>query len=970
MRRAEQVKCASRSFLILAIALGLGVLGLYTFIPVSLIRSGAAVREPGWTSVRHHDGWYVQTVDPNGPARGKLQSGDRVIAINGDRRFSIINPALKFQFPDSPQTYSVRVSRDGVDRDVELRLAPLQFRPYLAWMLSLFITGLVFYAVGMLMGVLKPGYSLTRLGCVSSLTCATHIGGLLLRSVRPLLMGGARVVDAVAESAAPWHLTLGYHFFSRFPSAVPGSRQSSAFRIFFYIYSAIVWTPRTLLMFAGAADENTAISFHLRHAAAINFYYEHVFALEGIFKLLVAAGIFWVLQRNYRLLAGMPDQRRRVKWVIAAAGAGIALPAVFVLIGALRRSANLPPTGLYPVNILVTNLAAAIIPLTLAYAVAKHRVLGISVVLRRSLQYLLARQSLRLFLVLPFLIIASNVAAHPDRTVGEIFVDSARYPYLLLFASAGVGLKYRRELTGWLDRRFFREAYDRESVLLNLIERLKAAESVSEIASLIGVLTDAALHPRALHVFYYSRDAGAFTSLHSSLGSGIEIDLSRQQELARIIGSSQSPVQFAPGGVFPEAMAQTLHELGAHLIVPVRNSQQQMAGLLILGEKKSEEPYTSSDRNLLQTVAAQMGLAIELVLLKDRVESEQRIRERAMVLLDRGELNLVKECPECGACFDSSELTCSADGLPLGAPAMLERVVDGKYRLDQRIGSGSFGSVYEAWDLRLKRKVAIKAITGAVLANKGALRRFEREAQAVARLNHRNIVAVYDYGAVRPEGAYLCMEYVSGSTWRSELRRSGAIAPALLAEWLDHLLDGLSAAHQQGVIHRDLKPENIVIAFEENGPGLVKILDFGLAKLRQLDISDPEKLTVAGAVVGTIGYMSPEQFTGGEVDERSDMFSLGIMVVEALTGSAPFHGRTATELLRSLLHDSVRVKGKGRETKELNRVLRCCLAKHPPDRYRSVAELRRELIPAVRNCRAVEVHVRSEEHARTATLGT
>jgi GAF domain-containing protein len=696
-----------------------------------------------------------------------------------------------------------------------------------------------------------------------------------------------------------------------------------------------------------------------------------VFALEGIFKLLIAAGIFWALQRNYRLLAGMPDQRRRVKWVMAAAGAGIALPAVFVLIGALRRSANLPPSGFYPANILVTNLAAAIIPLTLAYAVIKHRVLGISVVLRRSLQYLLARQSLRLFLVLPFLIIASNVATHPDRTVAEIVVDSSRYPYLLLFASAGVGLKYRRELTGWLDRRFFREEYDRETLLLNLIERLKAAESISEIASLIGMQTDAALHPRALHVYYYSREAGAFTSLHSSLGSGIEIDLSRQQELARIIGSSQSPVQFGPdGGDFPKPVAQTLQDLGAHLIVPVRNSQQQIAGLLILGEKKSEEPYTSSDRNLLQAVAAQMGLAIELVLLKDRVESEQRIRERAMALLDRGELNLVKECPECGACFDSSAVTCSSDESPLGAPVMLERVVDGKYRLDQRIGSGSFGSVYEAWDLRLKRKVAIKAITGAVLANKGALRRFEREAQAAARLNHRNIVAVYDYGAVRPEGAYLCMEYVSGSTLRSELRRSGAIAPPLLAEWLDQLLDGLSAAHQQGVIHRDLKPENIVIAFEENGPGLVKILDFGLAKLRQLDITDPDKLTVAGAVVGTLGYMSPEQFTGGEVDERSDMFSLGIMVVEALTGSAPFYGRTTTELLRSLLHDSVRVKGEGRETKELNRVLRRCLAKHPPDRYRSVAELRRELIPAVRNCPAVEVHVRSEEHARTATLGT
>jgi serine/threonine-protein kinase len=965
----DQVKCASRSFLVLAITLGLGVLGLYVATAVILIRSGAAVREPGWTSVRRHDGWYVQAVDPNGPASGRLQSGDRVTAINGDQRFSLINPSLEFQFAGSPQSYRVGVNRRGADREVELRLTPLQFRPYLAWTLSLFITGLVFYAVGMVMGVSRPGYSLTRLGCASSLACATHIGGLALRSVRPALVGSARYIDALAESAPPWHLTLGYHFFSRFPSAVPESRRSAAFRIFLYIYSAIIWAPRAALTYVSAAGENTAVRFHLRHAAAINFYYEHVFALEGLFKLFVAVGIFWVLRRNYRLLAGMPDQRRRVKWVIAAATAGIAMPALFVLIGALRRTANLPPAGSYPINILTTNLAAAIVPLTLGYAVVKHRVLGISVVLRRGLRYLLARQFLRLLLVLPLLVVASNVATHPNRTIAELFIDSARYPYLLLFVSAGVGLKYRRDLTGWLDRKFFREAYDRESLLLNLVERLKAAESASEIALLIGTQMDAALHPRAVHVFYHSSDAGGLRPLHSSLGSGIHLDRSQQRELVRLIGNSQNAVQLAPDGVVPPSAAQTLRLLEAHLIVPVRNSRQQIVGLLILGEKRSEEPYTTSDRNLLQAVATQMGLAIELVLLKERVESEQRIRQRAMILLDRGELNLVKECPECGLCYDSSAVSCSADDSPLGAPVMLERVVDGKYRLDQRIGAGSFGLVYEAADLRLKRKVALKAITGAVLANQGALRRFEREAQAVARLNHRNIVAVYDYGGARPEGAYLCMEYVSGSTWRSELRRSGAIAPALLAEWLDQLLEGLSAAHQQGVIHRDLKPENIVIAFEDNSPGLVKILDFGLAKLRQLDITDPEKLTVAGAVVGTIGYMSPEQFTGGEVDERSDMFSLGILTVEALTGAAPFYGRTATELLRSVLHDSVRVKGEGRDMKELNRVLRRCLAKRPQDRYRSVAELRRELIPAVRNCRSVEVHVRSEAHARTATLG-
>src|SRR5207237_323102 len=136
------------------------------------------------------------------------------------------------------------------------------------------------------------------------------------------------------------------------------------------------------------------------------------------------------------------------------------------------------------------------------------------------------------------------------------------------------------------------------------------------------------------------------------------------------------------------------------------------------------------------------------------------------------------------------------------------------------------------------------------------------------------------------------------------------------------LLEGVSTAHQEGVIHRDLKPENVLIASREDGPGLVKILDFGLAKMRLLDLSDPESITLAGAVIGTLGYMSPEQFTGGEVDERADVFSLGVMTVEALTGHLPFHGRTPGELLKSVLHDPVRLMANGRDAKVLNRALR------------------------------------------------
>jgi serine/threonine-protein kinase len=291
-----------------------------------------------------------------------------------------------------------------------------------------------------------------------------------------------------------------------------------------------------------------------------------------------------------------------------------------------------------------------------------------------------------------------------------------------------------------------------------------------------------------------------------------------------------------------------------------------------------------------------------------------------------------------------------------------------KYRLDQRIGKGGYGAVYEAWDVGLKRSVAVKVVTGGLLAHKSAIRRFKREAQAAARLSHRNIIVIYDYGLARPNGAYLAMELIRGTTWRSELRRQVAIPPPLAADWLDQLLDGVAMAHQEGVIHRDLKPENVLIASSGSDRGLIKILDFGLAKMRLLDLNDPDSLTLAGTVVGTLGYMSPEQFTGGEVDERSDIFSLGVITVEALTGRRPFRGRTPAELLKSLLKDPMHLEATGKEGKELRRILRRCLEREVGNRYRSVTQLRRDLIPVLRACPPLPIQPEEQGYVRTMTI--
>jgi serine/threonine-protein kinase len=234
-----------------------------------------------------------------------------------------------------------------------------------------------------------------------------------------------------------------------------------------------------------------------------------------------------------------------------------------------------------------------------------------------------------------------------------------------------------------------------------------------------------------------------------------------------------------------------------------------------------------------------------------------------------------------------------------------------------------------------------------------ALRRFKREAQTLGKLKHPNIIAVHDYGELITEGAYLVMDLVEGESLGEVIAREVCIKPELAAQWFDQLLEGIEAAHAAGIIHRDIKPDNVLIAKQENGTSLVKILDFGLAKSTRMDPARTENITTPGMVIGTIGYMSPEQLAGEPVDERSDLFSIGVMLVEALTGRRPFQGRTIRESFHATLNAAFHLECTSPELKELDYVLQKCLAKIPADRYDSATDMKRELIPAIRACSSV-----------------
>jgi serine/threonine protein kinase/Tol biopolymer transport system component len=259
----------------------------------------------------------------------------------------------------------------------------------------------------------------------------------------------------------------------------------------------------------------------------------------------------------------------------------------------------------------------------------------------------------------------------------------------------------------------------------------------------------------------------------------------------------------------------------------------------------------------------------------------------------------------------------------------------GHYEIVEMIGAGGMGEVYRAHDIRIRRDVALKVLPGAVAGDADRIRRFEQEALAAGMLNHPNLTIVFEAGT-HEDTPYIVTELLEGATLRSHLKARIPIRKAL--DYGFQLATGLAAAHAKGIVHRDLKPENVFVLND----GRIKILDFGLAKLHEPmhgyddDATQQRGLTNPGVVVGTAGYMSPEQVRAESVDHRSDVFSLGIMLYEMISGTQPFRRESSIETMNAVLHDDPP------HPEDLHpavaRILQHSLEKNPADRFQAAKD--------------------------------
>ncbi|CAN5750750.1 hypothetical protein BH18ACI5_BH18ACI5_02980 [soil metagenome] len=664
----------------------------------------------------------------------------------------------------------------------------------------------------------------------------------------------------------------------------------------------------------------------------------HPKVFSGSFATALALNVAAIVEGVYRYRCNQDaNERRRIRMALFTAVPGVlayvikdGVPMILLL---TRGTAMTPPWGLTVVLQGLVLLPA----FGLVYSVGVERVLGPRIVLRRSLQYALANRTLQLLPLLPLAALVMTLVIHRDKTIADAATGQAAI-YVLLLGIAWALSSYRDRARQLLDQRFFREEYDARKILLGLANRVRFESDPAELAGMVLSQIDEALHPELSAILVSGVEDGRLTPVTVLRGSAQALPI--DGGLATMLRWSEQPLEIflqdprSPARRLPIAEQEWLERSGAVLIVPVVGADHWLLAMIALGEKRSEEAYTDEDRQLLASIAAQMGLGFDVARLRRlRHPSDGGVDSSGTHALP-ATVQPMTECPKCGRCDEAGTALCPADGTAMRPVPSVPVLVDHKYRIEQLLGRGGMGAVYRSRDVRLDRLVALKVVRAELLGDPDAQRRFRREAQIVARLQHPCIVSVFDYGTFADGGAYLVMELVRGEDLRHVLQREGRLDPPRALKILMAVCGAIEAAHRQGVLHRDLKPENILLPTTDEVEA--KVLDFGVAKVivderQDMNLTGSSMLTAAGMIVGTPSYMAPEQLHGVAPDARSDVFSLGVIAFEMMTGALPFGRGSLADLVLAHARAVQQMPDSGLPA-DLDAVIRAALSPDPDKR--------------------------------------
>ena len=845
--------------------------------------------EPPGLTVRFDGGdMIVASVTPDSPAaRAGLQPNDAIVSVNNHRLRSRLDWLLAAANVEPNQKIAARIRRGNQTLDEGWIVLPPA----------------------------RPQYWLT----VEGLTHGAVRLAQLITLIVALILAFKRPGDGVAVAGA-WLLATVAVFSVDLPYGMASTWRALPAPIGWVLWfpylstlsvAAVMWTffaifPRPL--FGGARKRwivawgwtpmLATLIWHARFTAAMlsappqpDLEWSWLAPALLVMTALYVIATLATMVASYRRLTDVTE-RRRVRVLVLGMLTGLASGLPIVLLYWSRSGVDLRHSLFgSPVFAIGTVLLLAC-PASFAYAILRHRLFDAGMVIRQGVQYALARRVL--FSLMPGLavLLAFDLLLHSDLSVGEV-LEARGWIYGGIAVVAALARIRRGVWLEKLDHHFFRERYDAQRLLHDVAHRSREALDLSDIASHVVSSIEQALHPTCVAILMRTPGSANFDVV-ASVGCDHLGPLPAASTVVGLLRLLKKPINLDPdeGGRLTQDLPEAEHALLARgpieLLVPIAMTTADSHGreaLIALGPRRSEEPFSLEDHDLLSAVADSLAMVLDRATPGSHLMTPPRV-----IAISTTATAHARECPTCGSCFDHDVDRCPSDATATTLLPLPRRLAD-RYRLDRRMARGGMGTVYEAFDQALDRRVAAKVLRPELLHHADAARRFEREARLAAGLTHPHIVTVHDFGVTGAGSGFLVMERLEGGTLRARLARGLQFAPDDALRVLRGVASAVEFAHQRQLVHRDLKPENIFLvrghdALTMDAP---KVLDFGLARALAPQ-SSSDGLTQPGMLIGTPQYMPPEQLRGEHATAAWDLWALALIAYEMLTGVLPFSG--------------------------------------------------------------------------------